>query len=186
MNVRGKRRGTGSRASGVIALTRLRTTVTYLQMLGGQPCSLALPASVRVEILRQPSVQAYRSLYNGVGSDYYWTDRNRLPDDELRQVIQQPTVQISRLLVDGEPAGFSELDWTDAKNIELVYFGLFPKFIGQGLGKCFLQWTLNEAWARSPDRVWVHTCDLDHPAALPNYLKAGFQIYDQQTHEQKV
>src|ERR1051325_10841611 len=43
-----------------------------------------------------------------------------------------------------------------------------------GLGKWFLQWTIDKAWSYQPKRFWLHTCTLDHPAALPNYLKAGF------------
>jgi GNAT superfamily N-acetyltransferase len=56
-----------------------------------------------------------------------------------------------------------------------------PDFIGQGLGKYFLQWTIDKAWGYQPRRFWLHTCTLDHPAALPNYQKAGFAIY----HEEK-
>ena len=69
--------------------------------------------------------------------------------------------------------------WTGASSdeVELVQFGLTPEFIGQGLGKWFLQWTIDRAWSYEPTRFWLHTCTKDHPAALPNYLKAGFTIY---------
>jgi GNAT superfamily N-acetyltransferase len=52
--------------------------------------------------------------------------------------------------------------------------------MGQGLGKWFLHWTLDKAWSYSPQRVWLHTCSLDHPAALPNYQQAGFVLYQQE------
>jgi GNAT superfamily N-acetyltransferase len=52
-----------------------------------------------------------------------------------------------------------------------------PEYIGQGLGKYFLQWTIERAWSYQPRRFWLHTCTLDHPAALPNYEKAGLVIY---------
>jgi hypothetical protein len=51
----------------------------------------------------------------------------------------------------------------------------------QGLGKFFLQWAIDKAWGYGPRRLWLHTCSLDHPAALPNYLKAGFRIYEEKT-----
>jgi GNAT superfamily N-acetyltransferase len=57
--------------------------------------------------------------------------------------------------------------------------GLLPQFIGQRLGKFFLNRTLRTAWSYGPKRVWVHTCDLDHPAALPTYLNVGFRIYEE-------
>jgi GNAT superfamily N-acetyltransferase len=139
-----------------------------------------------VELLQWPSVDEYRRLYNGVGRDYDWTDRNRLPDEQLRQAIQHPDVEIHRLVVQGEVAGYSELDRREALDVELAYFGLFPQFIGRGLGKYFLAWTLQQAWSAKPRRVWVHTCDLDHPAALPLYQRAGFEIYRRELIHQVV
>jgi hypothetical protein len=52
------------------------------------------------------------------------------------------------------------------------------------LGKYFLQWTIDKAWSYGPTRFWLHTCMKDHPAALPNYLKAGFAIYKEEVKEQ--
>lgn len=61
-----------------------------------------------------------------------------------------------------------------------MQFGLVPEFLGQGLGKYFLQWTIDEAWSYHPKRFWLHTCTLDHPTALPNYLKAGLVAYKEE------
>ena len=63
--------------------------------------------------------------------------------------------------------------------VELAYFGLLPSFIGRGVGGALLTEAIRRAWALGPQRVWLHTCTLDHPAALPNYQKRGFRIYDQ-------
>ena len=54
------------------------------------------------------------------------------------------------------------------------------------LGKYFLHCVLDKAWAHAPGRVWLHTCELDHPAALPTYLQAGFVVFDEQLVEQVV
>ena len=91
--------------------------------------------------------------------------------------MNDPRLEVHVLMVDGAPAGFAELDRRKEGEIELVQFGLMGAFIGQGLGKYFLQWTIDKAWSYSPKRFWLHTCTKDHPAALPNYLKAGFGIY---------
>jgi GNAT superfamily N-acetyltransferase len=87
--------------------------------------------------------------------------------------------------VDGVPAGFAELDRWEDDEIELVQFGLMPEFIGQGLGKYFLQWTIDRAWSYQPRRFWLHTCTLDHPRALPNYVAAGFAIYKEEVIERE-
>ncbi|MGE5733321.1 MAG: GNAT family N-acetyltransferase, partial [Gemmatimonas sp.] len=59
-------------------------------------------------------------------------------------------------------------------SIEIAYFGLAPDFIGRGLGKAMLTRAVQEAFALGPVRVWLHTCTLDSPRALPNYLARGF------------
>ena len=75
----------------------------------------------------------------------------------------------------GAPAGYFELKRCDDGSVEIAYFGLLPDFVGKGLGKYLLVRAIEEAWALAPSRVWLHTCTLDHPAALPNYLARGFK-----------
>jgi GNAT superfamily N-acetyltransferase len=163
------------------------TLTTYLEMHHpGMPDVEAPRASVRIEYLPTPSIDQYRRLYNSVGQDYYWVDRNRMPDDQLKEILADPRVKIAVLYVKQEVAGFSELDCRDPQEIELAYFGLFPQFIGQGLGRYFLCETLKWAWSFRPRRVWVHTCDLDHKAALNTYLRAGFEIYDRRVIQQVI
>jgi GNAT superfamily N-acetyltransferase len=60
-----------------------------------------------------------------------------------------------------------------------------PEFIGQGLGKRFLHWTIDKAFGYGAKRFWLHTCTLDHPAALPNYQKAGFTLFKQETFQRE-
>ena len=116
---------------------------------------------------------------------YHWLYRGSLSDFDLAALIQNPLDEIHVLHVDGTPAGFAELD-RRTDEIELVQFGLMPEFIGQGLGKYFLQWTIDKAWSYQPKRFWVHTCTLDHPVALPNYQKAGFVLYKEEQVQREI
>jgi GNAT superfamily N-acetyltransferase len=100
-----------------------------------------------------------------------------MTDTELAHVIQHPSVEIYSLVVGGTEAGFAELDCRQLGEVELAYFGLLPTFTGQGLGAHFLQRIVALAWAHQPRRVWLHTCEWDHPAARPLYLRAGFVQY---------
>jgi GNAT superfamily N-acetyltransferase len=127
-------------------------------------------------------VELYRSLYDAVGRPWHWVDRKRLSDDELARILGDPAVEVHVLRVGGEPAGYAELDRRVAGEIELAYFGLMPAFVGQGLGGYFLRWAVARAWSYAPRRVWVHTCTLDHPSALPCYLRAGFREYARAVH----
>jgi GNAT superfamily N-acetyltransferase len=128
-----------------------------------------------------PTVSFYRYLYNTVGERWYWVDRRKLPDAELREIIQDPSVSIHVLYAGGTPAGYAELDSRCPPDIELAYFGLIPEFIGQGLGSYLLRWITDTAWSSAPKRFWLHTCTLDHPKALEMYLHAGFSTYDAKT-----
>lgn len=150
-------------------------TVYYLEMLT-QP-KRSVPAQrdgLMVLHAQQPSVPYYRFLYDAVGKKYNWLSRRKLSDDELATILQDSLNEVHVLHVDGSPAGFAELDRRHADDVELVQFGLMADFIGQGLGTWFLQWTIDKVWSYGPKRLWLHTCTLDHPAAVPTYKKAGF------------
>ena len=154
---------------------------TYLQMFG-PPRRVVPPPRDGLAVVHagKMTVADYRSQYDAVGRDYDWTSRKKLSDAELAALLNDPRLEVQVLTVDGVPAGFAELDRRTHGEIELVQFGLLPQFIGQGLGKYLLQWTIDKAWSYGPRRFWLHTCTKDHPAALPNYLKAGFAIYKEE------
>jgi GNAT superfamily N-acetyltransferase len=160
----------------------LDITVHHLEMLTPTQHSVAAPRDgLTVLHIHSPTVDYYRSLYNAVGERFRWLSRRKMSDDALAAIIGNPRVEMHVLHVDGTPAGFAELDRRQHEGIELVQFGLTPDFIGQGLGKWFLQWAIDKAWSYEPSRLWLHTCTLDHPAALPIYLKAGFEQFKQET-----
>jgi GNAT superfamily N-acetyltransferase len=156
-------------------------TVYYLEMLAPATRTVPAPrAGLEVVHVRSPSVPYYRELYRAVGEEFRWLSRRKLSDEALGMLLGDPRNELHVLHVAGVPAGFAELDRRQPPEIELVQFGLRREFFGQGLGKWFLQWTVDQAWSYRPERFWLHTCTLDHPAALPNYLKAGFVVYRQE------
>ena len=160
----------------------LDVTVYYLEMHAATGRGVPAPRDgLAVEHVVSPTVPYYRSLYDAVGRDYKWLSRRKMSDEALAAIIGDPRDELHVLQVAGTPAGFAELDRRQPHEIELVQFGLMPEFIGQGLGKWFLQWTIDKAWSYAPDRFWLHTCSLDHEAALPNYTRAGFALYHQET-----
>ncbi|MEX1231460.1 MAG: GNAT family N-acetyltransferase [Planctomycetaceae bacterium] len=153
-------------------------TVWYLQMFAHNGRTVAAPcAGVTVTHARRPAVEYYRFLYDLVGADYDWTSKKKLSDEQLAAHLANPLTELHVLAVDGVPAGFAEFDRRIADEIEMVQFGLARDFIGQGLGKYFLQQMIDTAWSYEPKRFWLHTCTKDHPAALPNYQKAGLVLY---------
>jgi GNAT superfamily N-acetyltransferase len=165
----------------------VEVTVYYLEMLVPSQGSVPAPRDgLTVLRVKSPTVPYYRTLYNAVGKDFYWLGRRKMSDEALAAVLGDPQNELHVLHVDGTPAGFAELDRRHGDQIELVQFGLMPDFIGQGLGKWFLRWTIDRAWSYAPRRFWLHTCSLDHRAALPNYLKAGFVLFKQETIQREL
>jgi GNAT superfamily N-acetyltransferase len=156
----------------------MKVKTTYLQMFA-RPERVVPPPGEELTVVhaKRPTVAYYRFLYDAVGRDYDWTSRKKLPDAELAALLNDPRLEVHVLHVGGVPAGFAELDRRVEGEVELVQFGLTLEFIGRGLGRYFLQWTVEKAWGYGPGRFWLHTCTRDHPAALPNYLKAGFAVY---------
>lgn len=158
-------------------------TITYLEMhaLAAEP-PRPLPDDAAVVRADPPTVGFYRFLYDAVGAPWAWTDRKALGDAALAAIVRDPAVEVHVLYRRGTPLGYAELDARAAPDVQLAYFGLVPEAIGQGLGRPFLDWAVRAAWRRAGDggRVWVHTCTLDHPRALPLYEQAGFKRYRQE------
>ena len=157
----------------------LEVTRTYLEMTA--PAQLRRAGSPdplsRVERVVECPTSFYRYLYREVGRRYHWVDRLDWGDAQLRAHLADVRIGVWAMYVGGAPAGFFELRQDDDGSVEIAYFGLLPEFIGRGLGKQLLTEAVDRAWALRPRRVWLHTCTLDDPAALPNYLKRGFVPY---------
>ncbi len=161
----------------------LTTVVTFLEMSENPKRHVPAPHGVRVALMRaeRPTVGFYRFLFDAVGRDWVWISRRFWSDAELTQVIHDPGIEITVLYVAGVPAGYFELDRRVAGEVEVSFFGLMPDFIGQRLGRFLINAAVDAAWQGEVSRVWLHTCDLDHPRALSVYQKAGFKPYRQET-----
>jgi len=156
-------------------------TVYYLEMLSPPGREIPPPREgLTILPVEKPSVPYYRFLYDEIGRDYRWLSRRTMTDEELAAVIQHPKTRMFVMHVDGAPAGYAELDCRNADDIELVQYGLMGEFHGQRLGTWFLNWIINKVWNDNPRRFWLHTCTLDHPAALGMYRKAGFVLYKEE------
>jgi GNAT superfamily N-acetyltransferase len=152
---------------------------TYLEMRDRaalQPATLPDP-SVRVEEVHDCPPSFWRYLYTEVGRAYHWVDRLPWSDDEIRAYLQDPALSLWLMTVAGAPAGYFELRRDRTNGAEIVYFGLLPEFTGRGLGGHMLTSAAEAAWSQRPERVWLHTNTMDHPSALPNYLKRGFTAF---------
>lgn len=118
-----------------------------------------------------------RFLYCTVGAPWSWNDKRAWSDAQWREYVECARLRTFVAYYDGAPAGYYELFQHVDGTVEIAYFGLLPAFVGRGLGGPLLTSALEEAWRLEPGRVWVHTCTLDHPAAVRNYEARGMVIY---------
>jgi GNAT superfamily N-acetyltransferase len=155
----------------------VRVVRTYLEMTSPDQLRAAAADSPapRIERVEQCPVDLFRFLYREVGRAYHWTDRLDWSDSEIRRYLSTPGVSVWLMSSGESPAGYFELRDHGDRSVEIAYFGLLPDYVGRGWGKYLLTRAVQAAWALGPSRVWLHTCTLDHPAALPNYLKRGFR-----------
>ncbi len=165
----------------------ITVTRTYLEMTSPaefKPAGEVRPG-VRLDEVRNCPWHFYRYLYVEVGRLYHWKDRLPWTESQFRAWLAGPS-RLWLLTVDGAPAGFFELRGPVEGGVEIAYFGVLPEFQGAGLGKWLLTRSIEEAWAMQPARVWLHTCTLDHPGALPNYLKRGFRATGTEQYETTI
>ncbi|MDO6777037.1 MULTISPECIES: GNAT family N-acetyltransferase [unclassified Shewanella] len=117
-------------------------------------------------------------LYQFVGSAWQWTDKLSWTDEQWQAYSEADNLHLYVAYFQGSPAGYFELQQQAQGNVEIMYFGLGNRFIGQGMGGYLLSQAIENAWALSgTQRVWVHTCSLDHPSALLNYQARGFKLF---------
>ncbi len=129
-----------------------------------------------------PSPAFSRFLYTQVGASWNWYERLHWNYAQWLAYLDRPELETWVGYRHGSPAGYCELERQAGGNVELAYFGLLPEFIGQGLGGLLLTQAIERAWQRETNRVWLHTCSLDHPYALRNYTARGFQVF-KEVHE---
>jgi ribosomal protein S18 acetylase RimI-like enzyme len=154
----------------------------YLELR--DPASLrparASEVSARIDRLAPCPVEVYRALYRDVGERWHWRDRLAWSDEELAAHLARDAVAVYVARVGREIAGYFELESHDDGSVEIAYFGLRPEFFGRGLGGELLTRAVEEAWRLGARRVWLHTCSLDSPRALPNYVARGFRPFKEE------
>jgi len=161
---------------------KVATIVTSLEMTTAPmpPLAPTRPPGAVLARIERPDLDWYRRLFRKVGEEWLWFSRLRLSDAELAAIIHDPAVFVHVLGVEGTEAGLLELDFRQNRVCEIAFFGVTPPFIGRGMGGYLMREAIVRAWSQPIDRLWVHTCTLDHPAALQFYRHIGFRAYQQQ------
>lgn len=155
----------------------LAAVVTYLEMRE-RPSIEAPDSPLRLRRIERPSLADYRDLFRLVGAPWLWFSRLTMTDEALGAIIQHPRIELFKVEDEsGRDAGMLELDFRERGQCELAFIGLIPELSGKGHGRWLLAEAVDHAWREGITRIHVHTCSLDHPAALAAYRRAGFTPY---------
>lgn len=157
-------------------ITTWHLEMTPADFRPARPC-----AEARIEQAEIPSPELNRFFYSAVGGDLFWIDRLGWTYGQWMAWLDRPEVETWIASIRGTPAGYVEIERQAEGSTEICYFGLLPQFIGRGLGGALLSRAIERAWETGASRVWVHTCSLDGPAALPAYQARGFRIFKTET-----
>jgi ribosomal protein S18 acetylase RimI-like enzyme len=135
-------------------------------------------ANLETFLEKNPTPDFCKFLYKEVGKDFFWRDRLRWSDQQWLDYVNNNFFKLYVLKYKNNLAGYYELLYDiNTNSTEIPYFGVFKELYGKGIGGYLLTDAILAAFEGNIDKVWVHTCTLDHPNALKNYIARGMKIF---------
>jgi GNAT superfamily N-acetyltransferase len=163
----------------VVPPGHVATVVTFLEMRKRPPARPIPISPLRIARWKAPDPDKYRALFRRVGEKWLWFSRLVMDDAALAAIIHDPAVEIYAVRdPKGIEIGLIELDFRKPPDCEIAFFGLVPELAGQQFGRWMMAQVRMLGWRGGIDRLWVHSCTLDHPSALGFYRAQGFTAYD--------
>ena len=126
----------------------------------------------------KPDFQLNKFFYKQVGKKHRWIDRLSWSDEKWINYISNKNLETYIICESEELVGFFELlNNPELQETEISYFGLLEEYIGKGIGGYALSVAIRKSFEKNIRRVWLHTCTLDHPNALKNYIARGMTVF---------
>ena len=131
-----------------------------------------------LNLLEPQNFQLNKFFYKNIGKKHKWIDRLVWTENQWIDYVSSEKVETYVLKYKEDLAGFFELIFHSEKNeIEIAYFGILEEFQNKKLGSYLLSQAIQKSFEKDINRVWVHTCSLDHKNALNNYIARGMKIF---------
>ena len=135
-----------------------------------------------LNLLDPSNFQLNKFFYKNVGKKHQWVDRLIWTDNQWIDYVSSKNVKTYIFKKKDDLAGFFELiSHEEKKEIEIAYFGLLEEFQNKNLGSFLLSEAIKKSFLNNINRVWLHTCSLDHENALNNYIARGMKIFKTET-----
>ena len=140
------------------------------------------PEKIQVYLDKEKDININKFFYRQIGKDHFWRDRLLWSDKEWHRYVNNLNLETGVIKLKDELIGFYEQKFHKTKNeIELIQMGILKEYQGKKFGSLLLECIIHKAFNESVERLWVHTCSLDHKYALNNYLSKGFKIFKEET-----
>ena len=134
--------------------------------------------NLEVLLEEKPTPDLCKFFYKEVGKDFFWRDRLKWSDQDWLNYINNDFFKLYILKYNNKLAGYYELLYDPrTSSMEIPYFGIFKEFYEKGIGGYLLTDAILNSFSQKVNKVWVHTCTLDHPNALKNYLARGMKVF---------
>ena len=131
-----------------------------------------------VRLVNPPDFQLNKFFYKQIGKKHRWVDRLIWNENQWIKYINNLNVRTYTLQDGNNLAGYFEQIFDQKKlECEIAYFGILQDYVGKRLGGYLLSEAIKKSFLMGANRVWVHTCSLDHKHALKNYLSRGMKIF---------
>jgi len=135
-----------------------------------------------LNLLKPINFQLNKFFYKNIGKKHKWIDRLIWTENQWIDYTSNENVKTYVFKYKNDLAGFFELIFhTKKKEVEIAYFGLLEEFHNKKLGSYLLSQAIKNSFEENTNRVWVHTCSLDHKNALYNYIARGMKIFKTET-----
>ena len=122
--------------------------------------------------------QLNKFFYKNIGKKHKWVDRLTWSEEKWINYVSNNNVRSYMLKFNDDLVGFFELIFHLEKNeAEIAYFGILEEYQNKKLGSYLLSEAIKKSFDSKVNRVWVHTCSLDHKNALRNYISRGMKIF---------
>ena len=131
-----------------------------------------------LNLLDPINFQLNKFFYKNIGKNHNWVDRLVWTESQWIDYVSNDKVQTYILKYKDDLVGFFELIFHfEKKEVEIAYFGILEEFRNKKLGSYLLSQAIKKSFSQNINRVWVHTCTLDHKNALNNYIARGMKIF---------
>jgi len=144
--------------------------------------SKPFPKGYKIDFIEPTDFQLNKFFYKNIGKKHHWVDRLSWSENEWINYTSNKKVKTYILKKDEDLAGYFELiEHKDKDEVEIAYLGLLEEYHNKKLGSHLLSSAIQKSFLTNPQRVWVHTCSLDHKNALTNYIARGMKIFKKET-----